>query len=219
MPLLEIRNLGFNYPQQPKLFSQLNLQAEAGEIIAISGSSGSGKTTLLKLLCNIIPTVTAGEIAGSVKISEQNVQEFTLPQLAAQVSLLLQEPENQLILPLVEQELAFGPENLLIDPPEILRRITATLQLLQIENLRFASTAELSFGQKKLVAFASLITLSPDIFLLDEPAAGLSQNHLNILIEVVRKLAANGKLIIIADHLPQILEIADRTIALAENHV
>jgi len=219
MPLLEISDLGFNYPQQQPLFTNLNLQAEGGEIIAISGRSGSGKTTLLKLLCQVIPSITHGEIRGDIKISQQAITDFTLPQLATKLSLLMQEPENQLILPLVEQELAFGPVNLLIEPQEILRRIEETLQLLQIENLRYQPTAMLSFGQKKLVALASIITLSPQIFLLDEPSAGLSEYHLNLLMKVLKKLAESGKLIVIADHLPQILAIAHRTIVLGQQDV
>lgn len=219
MPLLEISHLGFNYPQQQPLFTNLNLQAEGGEIIAVSGSSGSGKTTLLKLLCQIIPNITQGEIRGNIQISQQDITDFTLPQLASKISLLLQEPENQLILPLVEQELAFGPENLLIEPQEIIRRLEQTLKLLQIEKLRYQPTAMLSFGQKKLVALASLITLSPQIFLLDEPSAGLSEYHLKLLMKVLKKLTESGKLIIIADHLPQMLSIANRTILLGAKNV
>ncbi len=214
MSLLQIENLSFGYPKNNILFSGLNLNAKAGEIIAISGGSGSGKTTFLKICCNVIPNIIGGNLLGKRMINDQDISNKPLPELAPDISVLMQEPENQLFLPTVEQELAFGPENLCIAPSEILARIDSTLKLLNIENLRYANTATLSFGQKKLVALASIITLSPKIILLDEPSTGLSEAYLNVVIDVLKQLAKQGKLIIIADHLPQILAIANQEIRL-----
>ena len=214
MKLLAVCDISFSYRDQKKLFSALSFEADAGDIIAVCGSSGVGKTTLLKIFCHVIPTIFHGELTGSVFINGKNIKEFSLPQLAPQISLLMQEPENQLFLPIVEQELAFGAENLCVPAKEIDTKISKTLDLLQIENLRFHDTATLSYGQKKLAAFASLIILSPQIFLLDEISAGLSQNHLEIVIDVIKQLAADGKLIIIADHLNEILNLATKTINL-----
>jgi len=130
------------------------------------------------------------------------------------VSLLMQEPENQLLFPNVESELAFGPENLCIAPQEIRKRIDDTLELLDITHLRNLDTATLSFGQKKLVALASIITLSPDIFLLDEPSAGLSADYIKIVKNAITQLSNAGKLVFIADHSDEIFQIADRKIEL-----
>jgi len=214
MPLLELHNISFGYSKQDKLITNFSFEAEAGEIIAISGDSGVGKTTLLKIFCKVIPAITHGDLTGNVLINNQNIENLSLPQLSPAISILMQEPENQLFLPTVEHELAFGPENLCIPADEILKRISNVLQILQIENLRHQDTATLSFGQKKMIAFASIITLSPQIILLDEPSAGLSPTHLTIFLDVIKQLAATGKLIILADHLPQALNIADRTIHL-----
>ena len=219
MNLLEVRDISFSYRDQKNLLSHLSFEADAGEIVAINGSSGIGKTTLLKIICQVIPTIFHGDLTGNVFINGKNIRNFSLPQLAPQISLLMQEPENQIFLPIVEQELAFGAENLCVPADEIKAKISNTLKLLQIEKIRYHDTATLSYGQKKLVAFASLIILSPQIFLLDEISAGLSKKHLEIVINVIKQLAADGKLIIIADHLDDILKLADKTINLDQHNV
>ena len=214
MSFFEVKNLSFAYYHKKTLFQNFNFEAEKGEIVAISGDSGSGKTTLLKIFCNVIPLLIKGDFSGKIFINENDISLYSLPQMSPLVSLLMQEPENQLLFPNVESELAFGPENLCITPQEIRKRIEDTLQLLDITHLRYLDTATLSFVQKKLVALASIITLSPDIFLLDEPSAGLSADYIKIVKNAITQLSNAGKLIFIADHSDEIFQIADRKIEL-----
>jgi len=214
MSFFEVRNLSFGYYHKNYLFREFNFEAEKSEIVAITGDSGSGKTTLLKIFCNVIPTLIKGNYSGKIFIDGNDISQYSLPQISPMVSMLMQEPENQLLFPNVESELAFGAENLCISPVEIHKRIDETLKILNIENLRFADTSTLSFGQKKLVAFASIIPFSPDIFLLDEPSAGLSSENIETMINAVKHFSENDKLIFIADHLNEILQIADRKIEL-----
>jgi len=215
--MLELKNLSFGYEKEKYLFSNLNLLVQKGEIVILQGDSGSGKTTLLRIISNVIPNLVHGYIKGKVVLDGIGTSILTLPELSPKISLMMQEPENQLFFPNVEAELAFGPENLCISPAEIDERITETLELLEISHLRFQETATLSFGQKKLVALASLITLSPQVFLLDEPAAGLSFKYTVVLIKALRKLADSGKIFLIANHLPVLNELTDKFICL-ENH-
>jgi len=214
MSFFEVKDLNFAYYQKKQLFNNFNFEAEKGEIVAISGGSGSGKTTLLKIFCNVIPLLIKGNFSGKIFIDKNDISSYSLPQMSPMISLLMQEPENQLLLPNVETELAFGPENLCVEPSEIRMRIDSTLKLLNIAHLRHLDTATLSFGQKKLVALASIITLSPDIFLLDEPSAGLSANYIKIVKNAVAELSKARKLIFIADHSDEMLQIADRKIEL-----
>ena len=215
--MLELRNLTFGYEEAHHLFRDINLQAQKGEIVILRGVSGSGKTTLLKIISNVIPKLVHGYLNGDIELDGSGTCELSLPELSPKIRLMMQEPENQLIYPNVEAELAFGPENLCIPAPEIDKRITDTLQLLEVSHLRFQETATLSFGQKKLVALASLITLSPQVFLLDEPAAGLSSQYIHVLKKTVLKLANTGKIFLIANHLPILDDLADKVIELGNN--
>lgn len=214
--MFEIRDLTFGYEEEHYLFSNINLKAKKGDIVILKGSSGSGKTTLLKIFSNVIPNLVHGYLKGQILLDGIDTTILSLPELSPNISLMMQEPENQLFFPNVEAELAFGPENLCISPAEIEQRITDTLQLLEITHLRYQETATLSFGQKKLVALASLITLSPQVFLLDEPAAGLSFKYITVLIKAIRKLADSGKIFIIANHIPVLNELT-KTIINLEN--
>ncbi|MBN2461927.1 MAG: ATP-binding cassette domain-containing protein, partial [Candidatus Cloacimonetes bacterium] len=122
--------------------------------------------------------------------------------------------------PIVEHELAFGPENLKLPREEIRARIENTLLLLDISRLRDHETSTLSFGQKKIVALAALLTLSPQIYLLDEPGAGLSSDNIKKVKEIILNLARESRIVFIADHNSEILEISNRTINLGKkNHV
>ncbi len=216
--MLQINKLNFRYENSGKrLFQDFSFSIRKGEVIAVRGSSGSGKTTLLHIICGVIPKMIKGDFSGQILWNNQNIADLTLPQTATQISLLLQEPDNQLFFPTVEQELAFGAENLKMEPNVIDDKITQILNELQISHLRFAETNTLSFGQKKLVTFASLLTLSPQVYLLDELSAGLSEKHLLAVQNILKKLAEEGKIVILADHNPTLLDLARRSIRLKEN--
>jgi len=213
--MLQIKDLSFRYNNQAGwLFQNFNFATNNGKIVAIKGDSGSGKTTLLNMICGVIPKVIKGDFLGKVLFNNADLIEHSLPQTAPFISLLMQEPDNQLFFPTVEQELAFGPENLKIDPAEIQQRIDKTLEVLNIENLRHKETHNLSFGQKKLVTFASLLTLDPQVFLLDELSAGLSEEFISNIKSILKRLAKDNKIIFLTDHAGDLLEIADNVIQL-----
>ena len=218
--MLKLNNISFRYKDQDHwLLRNFSLEANKGDIVAVQGSSGSGKTTLLNIICGVIPRVFKGDFSGIVSINNIDLAELSLPRIAPFASLLMQEPENQLFFPTVEQELAFAPENLNLKPEEIKCRIQEALAILEIEDLRYQETSSLSFGQKKLVTFASLLTLSPRIFLLDEPTAGLAEDKAKTLKDLIRSLANKGKIIFVADHNTNFTDAANHTIDMDElNH-
>ena len=218
--MLKLNKISFHYKDQDHwLLRDFSLKVKKGDIVAVRGSSGSGKTTLLNIICGVIPQVFKGNFSGTVSINNIDLAELSLPRIAPFASLLMQEPENQLFFPTVEQELAFAPENLNLKPEEIKRRIQEALEILEIEDLRYQETSSLSFGQKKLVTFASILTLSPQIFLLDEPTAGLAEDKAKTLKDLIRSLANKGKIIFVADHNTNLTDIANHTIDMDElNH-
>ena len=211
--MLKLNNISFRYKStSPLLINNFSFRAEKGDIIAVRGDSGTGKTTLLNIICSVIPKVFPGDLSGSISYNNVNISMLSLPEVAPHISLLMQHPDNQLFFPTVEQELAFAPENLNIPAKNIIKRIDDVLAKLDIEDLRYKETTSLSFGQKKLVTLASIITLSPDVYLLDEPFAGLSTEYIKLISDEIKTQADNGKIIFLAGHTTDIVQFTNRTI-------
>ena len=211
--MLELNKISFRYNSiSPSLINDFSFFSEKCDIIAVRGDSGTGKTTLLNIICSVIPKIFSGELSGNIFHNNVDISKLSLPEVAPRISLLMQHPDNQLFFPTVEQELAFAPENLKVPAKDIIKRIDDVLAKLDIEDLRYKETASLSFGQKKLVTLASIITLSPDIYLLDEPFAGLSQEYIKLISNEIKTLADNGKIIFLAGHTNEIAQFANKTI-------
>ncbi len=209
MSRLEVRGLAFRHPgSSGYLYRDLSFTLGPGEALSLCGPNGSGKTTLLQTLCGIIPQIFPGRLTGSVLLDGDPVAGTPLNRLGQKINLLMQDPELQLFFPEVEQELAFALENAGLPREEILARIDALLNRFGISHLRHAGTAKLSFGERKLVVFASLLAIEPDIFLLDEPFAGLAPKPRLLVTEVLRERLRCGCSLIIADHEPSELATA-----------
>jgi len=205
--------LSFKYEsQQNWLFKNISISLAKGELLLVTGPSGSGKTTFFNILCKIIPDINSGTIEGSIKIKDKDIQNYMMPNLSKELSLLWQDPDKQLIFPTVEMELAFYPENYNIAPEKIKNRINKILQDLKISELQDRDTAFLSFGEKKLVALASLLTYQPDILLMDELTAGLSEKKLNLVLKKINDLTEIGTSLIIADNNPILNNLATEKI-------
>lgn len=215
--MLKLKNISFCYnASSPLLINNFSFSAEKGDIIAVRGDSGTGKTTLLNIICSVIPKVFTGDLSGNIFHNNIDIAELSLPEIAPRISLLMQHPDNQLFFPTVEQELAFAPENLKVPTNNIIKRIDEVLYRLNIESLQFKETTTLSFGQKKLVTFASVITLSPEIYLLDEPFAGLSKEYIKIISNEIKMQAENGRIIFLAGHSDDIDQFANKTIEMGK---
>lgn len=211
--MLKLNNVSFRYnATSPLLINNFSFTAKKGDIIAVRGDSGTGKTTLLNILCSVIPKIFPGDLSGSIFHNNADISELSLPEVAPRISLLMQHPDNQLFFPTVEQELAFAPENLKVPAEDITLRIDEVLSRLNIKNLKYKETTSLSFGQKKLVTLASIITLSPDVYLLDEPFTGLSQEYIKLISNEIKTQSENGKIIFTAGHTDDIVQLANKTI-------
>lgn len=171
--LLETKNLCFAYPGQdgdsPPALDDINLQIREGEYAAFIGPNGSGKTTLLKQF-NALLRPTSGEVlVGGVS----TFNESAIPRIRTLCGMIFQNPDNQIVGATVEEDVAFGLENIALPPPEIRRRVEAALELLEISHLAAAPPHLLSGGEKQKAALAGLLAASPRCLLLDEPAAML----------------------------------------------
>ncbi|MBA3414423.1 MAG: ATP-binding cassette domain-containing protein [Chloroflexia bacterium] len=197
---VRIENLHFRYPvfdpeatgvggEEPGYaLAGIDLEVGEGELLGISGTTGSGKTTLCLTLNGLVPQQTSGTIRGDVWVGDWNTKKVPVPQLATRVGLVFQDPEANLLGLTVEDEVAFGPENLAVDPREIEERVTWALDVVGMTEQRRRSAALLSGGQKQRVGIAAVLAMLPRVLVLDEPTAELDPLGKREIAEVIAGL-------------------------------
>jgi energy-coupling factor transporter ATP-binding protein EcfA2 len=171
-----------------------------GKLMLIAGPSGCGKSTLLKCLNGLIPHSYPGTLNGEIRIEGRVALGLTLRDLARHVGTMLQDPDKQILGTTVEQEIAFGMENLNTPRPEMQRRIKEVLQRLHLEPYQRQPTFALSGGQRQQVAAAGILVMQPSVFLFDEPFANLDARAVDELETLIESLRAEGRTIIIVEH-------------------
>lgn len=212
---IEVRDLSFKYEPDGKYILQgLDLTVKKGEILAVVGLSGIGKSTLCYCLSGIIPHVYQGLMQGEVCLSGKSTLKMTLPEIATTLGIVFQNPDNQLFSPTVEDEIAFGPENLCLPREEIGRRINEALHAVGMENFRLFNPHHLSGGQKQLIALASVLSLNPEILIFDEAMSQIDAAGKAAVKEIMQKLKQEGKTVVMIEHDYDNLKIADRAMLL-----
>ncbi len=213
MNAVEVRNLCFKYRNsQEKILDNVNLSVMEGETIALLGGSGSGKTTFCNCLCGLIPNVYSGEFSGEVELFGENINNMNIAKIVTKAGMIFQNPSTQLFSPTIEDELAFGPENLCVDRKEIARRMDNVLKTIDMEDYRFENPNNLSGGQQQLIAMASVLMLDPKILICDEIMSWVDQNGKNIIRNLLLKLKEEKRTIIIVDHDLENVKISDRVV-------
>lgn len=216
-PVFQLRGIRYRYAGRHLALDGLDLEIYPGEQIALLGANGSGKSTLLRLLDGLIaPTEGAmtafGEPIAAIA-SGQGAFRFH-----RQVGLVFQDPDVQLFSATVLDDVAFGPLQLGLSPAEVTERCDEALSLMGAQHLARRAPFELSGGEKKRAAIASVLSLRPEVLLLDEPTAALDPRTKWVLINLVRDLEKLGKTIITATHELEIVPIiANRVIVLGED--
>jgi cobalt/nickel transport system ATP-binding protein len=206
MHLIETRDLCYVYPGNVTALHSLNFVAPRNSRIAVIGANGAGKSTLFKCF-NGIFTPTSGQVLiRGEPITKQNLRE-----VRKFVGLVFQNPDDQIFSPTVEQDVAFGPMNLGLDPETVHHRVHEALQLVGIEDLAHRVPHHLSGGEKKRVAIAGIIAMEPEVLVLDEPTAGLDPRGIRELIDVVNNLSRKfGMTVIFSTHDVSVIpEVAD----------
>ncbi|MGC9516071.1 MAG: ABC transporter ATP-binding protein [Methanomicrobiales archaeon] len=199
--IIEIKNFYYQYPNQKDYCLQnINLNVKKGEFIFITGKSGCGKSTLARSLNGTIPHIIGGNMEGNISINGKNTLDFKVNDLAADVGFIFQNPESQFFTLKVEDEIAFGPENLSLKKDEIYERIEWALNEVEMSDWRYENVYNLSEGQKQRVAIAANLSLLPEILVLDEPTSNLDPEGAHKLFIILEKLKKQGKTIILIDH-------------------
>src|SRR6266702_7133101 len=166
----------------------------------IAGTSGCGKSTMLKCLNGLIPHSYKGTLSGEIQLHGQSIKGQSLRDLALQVGTMLQDPDKQILGSTVEQEIAFGLENLGIPRAEMHQRTSDVTKQLKLEHYLGQPTFALSGGQRQQIAAAGILVMQPSIFLFDEPFANLDSRAVDELEELITGLLAKGSTVIIVEH-------------------
>jgi len=208
---VEVTNLCVAYGEHSVL-RDLSLTLEPGEALLLRGPSGCGKSTLLHAVCGLIPGIIEAELSGEVRLFGKNIRELSTAERAGEIGIVFQNPETQLFCDTVEDEVAFGLENLCLPRDEIGRRIEETLALTRMEAYRMASPKELSGGQKQLVVLAAVLALDPKILLLDEALSQLDDSGRQALTERLHTLLGEGRSLLMTGHDDALASVASRVL-------
>ena len=201
MPLIEFADFSFKYLGGDTLaLRKVNLKIEEGEYVVITGPSGCGKTTLCRAINGLVPQFHRGYIAGNVIVDGKNTRENNVAELAPIAGLVFQEPENQLVTLNVEREIAFGPENLGVEPTEIRRRVEELIDMLDLEHLREKHPHEMSGGEQQRVAMAATLALKPKVLVADEPTSNLDPQSAETILDLIADLNRRDMTVVIVEH-------------------
>ncbi len=214
MSEIKLENVNFTYEGIEKVtLKNISLEVKKGECILITGKSGCGKTTLTRLLNGLIPHFYAGKVDGDIFISGKNIKNLLSYEISELVGSVFQDPRSQFFTTNTSSEVAFGCENLQLESSKIKNRVLNSFKTFNIENLYNKNIFKLSSGEKQKIALASVYSMKPNIFVLDEPSANLDINSTNELAEVIKNLKKQGNTIIISEHrLYYLMDVVDRII-------
>ena len=209
---LRFDDVHYRYPNGYEALCGVSFCITHGEKVALVGANGAGKSTLL-LHTNGLLIPSQGEVVmGGIKLTRR-----TLPLVRQSVGLVFQDSDNQLFMPTVEEDVAFGPSNMRLEPEEIRRRVTEALDAVGALHLRGASPFRLSGGQKKRVAIATVLAMEPSVLVMDEPTSNLDPRARRQIIDLIRRFSHTT---LIATHdMEMVLDLCDRTIVMKEGRI
>lgn len=218
---IELRNVSFAYRRsETPVLKGVNLRVGQGEFVGVIAPVGSGKTTLLYLMAGVIPHYINGQLDGEVLIYGKETRELSLPQVAAHVGLVIQDPESQLFNLFVRDEIVWGLENRGTSRSEMKRLLEETLSFFRIESLRDRITYDLSGGEKQRVGLAAVYITRPDVLLLDHPTSQLDPIGAAAVIENIRQLIdRHVTVVMVEDKVDELLESANRLVLLKDGEV
>lgn len=220
MLAFELNNASFDYEGVPAIH-ELSLNVESGERVVLLGANGSGKSTLLRLLDALyFPSSGTIRFQGNELTPERLRHEATAFEFRRRVALLFQNPDVQLFNPTVFDEVAYAPLQMQWTRDEVIRRVNATLESMQLLHLKDRPPYRLSGGEKKRVALASVLVLDPEVLLLDEPTAALDPRSQSQIVDILQGWKGTARTVITATHQSDIVEdIADRIVVLEAGRV
>ena len=210
-PLIKVTDARYVYSNGAVLaLDGVSLEIPEGQSVGIVGQNGSGKTTLTKLLNGLLkPT------SGSIVVDSKDTAKNSVQQMSSTVGYVFQNPNHQLFAPSVTAELAFGPTNLKLPPEEITERIAHALEFFDIKQYADMHPYRLSFPLRKLVGIASVFTMGPKVFVLDEPTTGQDHQTTKVINQLIHRLQDRGSTVICVSHdMPLLADVSERMIVM-----
>jgi cobalt/nickel transport system ATP-binding protein len=212
MAAICVHDLNYTYPDGTAALKNVSFVIEEGESVALVGPNGAGKSTLLLHLNGILHSTGS---RGAVEILGDSVDPKKVHEMPKKIGIVFQNPDDMLFMPLLGDDVAFGPINLGVAKEEVKRRVKDSLELVGLAGYEERVSHHLSGGEKKRAAVATVLSMEPEIIALDEPTANLDPKSRSELITILRRLKAEGKTLLIITHdVNAIPELADRVIVL-----
>ncbi|WP_028325676.1 energy-coupling factor ABC transporter ATP-binding protein [Desulfatirhabdium butyrativorans] len=210
--LVEANNLCYVYPDGTRALEGIQFRITHGESVAVIGGNGAGKSTLLMHLNGCLAPAS-----GTVRVGDFPITPKTLPHVRETVGMVFQDPDDQLFMPTVEDDVAFGPLNLCLPAEEVSARVDAALETVGALHLKHRPPYRLSGGEKRAVAIATVLAMSPSILVMDEPTSNLDPLARRQLITLLRGF--DHTLIIATHDLDMALDVCERTLILKHGKI
>lgn len=207
IPTIAVDGLSYSYPDGTRALTGVDLHIHPGEHVAMLGPNGAGKTTLILHMNGIHMPQTGTVAVGGLPLDKDSVME-----IRRRVGIVFQDPDDQLFMPTVEEDVAFGPRNLGLSGDELHARVHAALDAVDVGDLADRPPNHLSFGQKRRVAIAGVLAMQPEIMVLDEPTSNLDPASRRELTAILRGLDITQ--LIVTHDLPYALELCERSVVI-----
>lgn len=209
---LEVRDLHFTYPDGHKAINGMSFSIFHGESVGIIGANGAGKSTLLMLLMGVLFPSQGKVLVGDVPVTKK-----TLPYIRQRLGMVFQDPDDQLFMTTVYDDVAFGPRNYKLEEKEVEKRVIQALDLVGIPHLKDRAPYKLSGGEKRAAAIASVLSMQPDILVMDEPTAGLDPKSRRRVMGLFKSFTHTR--IITSHDLDMVFGLCERTIVMKEGEI
>ena len=211
MSRIEIKNLYFSYEREGSpVLKNLNFNINEGEFLAVIGHNGSGKSTFAKILNGLLEPTAGDVLVDGLSVKDKKA----VNEIRKKVGVVFQNPDNQIVASIVEDDVAFGPENIGVKREEIGERIEYALSAVKMQEFRKRTPSRLSGGQKQRIAIAGVLAIKPNVLVLDESTAMLDPRGRKEVIKIAKELNQKGMTVVLITHYMEEVVCADRVIVL-----
>ena len=209
--MISFENVSFSYENGATVLDQISFEIADGESVGLIGANGAGKSTLMKLLLGLLP------FEGNIFVDGMRVEKKNLLQIRKKIGFVLQDSDNQMFMPTVFEDMMFGPRNYGMSREEAEKRVDAVLTRLGLNDLKYRYNHKISGGEKRMAAIATVLTMEPEIIVMDEPSIALDPVNRRAVINTVNSLPMTK--IIVSHDLDMILDTCRRVILLSRGRI
>lgn len=209
--MIEFQHVNFSYENGKPVLEDVCLSIQDGESVGIIGANGAGKSTLMKLLLGLLP------FEGEILVDGLRVEKKNLPEVRRKLGYVLQDSDNQMFMPTVYEDMSFAPRNYGLSAEEAEARVDAVLEKLGLQELKHRYNHKISGGEKRMAAIATILTMEPEVVIMDEPSNALDPVNRRTVIQTVNALAQTK--LIVSHDLDMVLDTCKRVILLSQGRV